>query len=353
MKVARSRRPLPLPLGQHRHRPVLAERVVVDGGLDLEDLHAGVADDLAHAPVRVVQLGLVAVHERPALLHRLHVVVVAQAAVAGQAGGGRLVAAVHGHDVDVDVDEQVALGRSLVDLHLLALVGRAEEGEVVGVLRVVVVEEPLRGEGVVHTVADRLAELALGHPAVQRERGDEVHVVDAGGRGHVEHRFDHPLADVGALHRRQAGSETSSKQIVSFMSGRSSAGAGLAVERLEQRVLDGLVDVVDRLEGLARVDDPRPPRRQLLEAEALAVVEQDRRGRAVDVEDESGAGHQRLRSFSSRTVEGDLHRAAPTGVGRVLDRLGVPGQGIGGRHQPAEIGLADQAEGGLEVVDPV
>ena len=38
----------------------------------------------------------------------VRVVVVAQALVAGQAGGHRLVAAVHGHQVDVHVDEQVA-----------------------------------------------------------------------------------------------------------------------------------------------------------------------------------------------------------------------------------------------------
>ena len=56
------------------------------------------------------------------------VVVVAEAPVAGQAGGDALVAAVHGHEVDVDVDEQVALGRPLVDLDVLALVGLARDG---------------------------------------------------------------------------------------------------------------------------------------------------------------------------------------------------------------------------------
>ena len=56
------------------------------------------------------------------------VVVVAEAAVAGQAGGHALVAAVHGHQVDVDVDEQVRLGRPPVDLDVLALVGLARGG---------------------------------------------------------------------------------------------------------------------------------------------------------------------------------------------------------------------------------
>ena len=84
----------------------------------------------------------------------LHVVVMPQAAVAGQAGGRALPAAVHGDEVDVDVDEQVALGGPLVDLDFFALVGGAEEGKVVGVFGVVVVEQAVRCERVVDPVAD-------------------------------------------------------------------------------------------------------------------------------------------------------------------------------------------------------
>ena len=160
-------------------------------------------EDLAHAPVAAVQLGAVAVHEAAAVLHRLHVVVVAQAAVAGQAGGGGLVAAVHRHQVDVHVDEQVALGGPLVDLDLLALGRGAQEGEVVGVLGVVVVEQAVGGEGVVDPVADGVAQLGLGHAAVQGEGGDDVDVVDAGLGRQVEHRLDDALAHVGAAHGRQ------------------------------------------------------------------------------------------------------------------------------------------------------
>ena len=52
----------------------VVERVVVDRRLDLEEVV--VLDDLTLAPVAVVQLGVVAVHERLRLGHRLHVVVV-------------------------------------------------------------------------------------------------------------------------------------------------------------------------------------------------------------------------------------------------------------------------------------
>ena len=133
----------------------------------------------------------------------MDVVVVAQAAVAGQAGGGALVAAVHGHQVDVHVDEQVALGGPLGDLHLLALVGLAQERQVLGVLGVEVVEEAVGGEGVIDPVADGVAQLGLGHAPVQGQGGDEVDVVDARGRGHVQDGLDDALADVGPPHRGQ------------------------------------------------------------------------------------------------------------------------------------------------------
>ena len=78
--------------------------------------------------LRAVELALVAVHEAARLPHGLHVVVVPERAVGGEAGGGGLPPAVHRDEVDVDVDEEVALGGPLVDLHLLAVVGLAEVG---------------------------------------------------------------------------------------------------------------------------------------------------------------------------------------------------------------------------------
>jgi hypothetical protein len=103
--------------------------------------------------------------------------------------------------------------------------GSAEEGQVVGVLGVVVVEQAVGSERVVDAVADGVAQLVLGHAPVQREGGDEVHVVDAGRGGQVEHRLDDPLADVGPLHLRQRQRDVV-EAMVSFMPGRSSAGSG-------------------------------------------------------------------------------------------------------------------------------
>ena len=111
--------------------------------------------------------------------------------------------AVHGHQVDVDVDQQVALGGSLVDLHVLALVGEAQVDQGVGVLGVVLGEQTVGGEGVVDAVADGVAELGLGHPPVEGQGHDEGDVVHAGLGRHVEDLFDDHLADVGPLHGRQ------------------------------------------------------------------------------------------------------------------------------------------------------
>ncbi len=149
--------------------------------------------------------------------------------------------------VDVDVDEQVRGGGPLVDLDVLALVGLAEVDQVVGVLGVVLGQQPVRSEGVVDPVAEGVAQLLLGHAPVQRERGDQHDVVDARLGRHVEHGLDHHLADVGRLHRRQR------ERDVVEADGELHAGAEQRRQRVavadgvEQGVADGPVGVLDRL----------------------------------------------------------------------------------------------------------
>ena len=83
------------------------------------------------------------------------------------------------------------------------MVGRADEADAVGVLGVELGELAVRLEGVVDAVADGVAQLGLGHAAMQGEGGDEVDVVDAGLGGEVEDGLDDALADVGPAHLRQ------------------------------------------------------------------------------------------------------------------------------------------------------
>jgi len=81
-----------------------------------------------------------------------------------------------------------------------------EEREVLGVFGVVLIEEPARGERVVHAVADRMAQFGIGHAAMKGESADDVHIVDAGLGSEIEYRLDDALADIGPLHlgQRQA-----------------------------------------------------------------------------------------------------------------------------------------------------
>src|SRR5690606_39977856 len=52
-------------------------------------------------------------------------------------------------------------------------------------------------------------------------------------------------------------------------------------------------------------------------------------------------------------VERDLHGAPGAGVGRVVDRVLEAGERVGRRHEPAEVEVADQLDGGGEVVGAV
>ena len=289
-----AQRPFPLPLLQELE--VRRERVVVERGLDLEDLDPRLRDEPSHAPVGRVQLGRRLVHERLGVAHRLRVVVVPQAPVAGQAGRHALVAAVHRHEVDVHVHQEVGRGGPLVDLDVLALVGLAQMDEVVRVLGVVLGQQPVRRERVVDPVPERVPQLLLGHAPVQGQGGHQHHVVHAGLRRHVEHGLDHHLPDVGCLHRGQR------QRDVVEADGQLHAGAeqcrqGVAVpDRVQQRVADGAVGVLDRLHRLGRVDHPAPLRERL-EREALAVPEQRRWRRLVHLEDEARSAAHRAGPF--------------------------------------------------------
>ena len=144
-----------------------------------------------------------------------------------------------------------------------------------------------------------------------------------------------------------SGSEMSSNAIVSFMPGTEQRRKRLGVERLQQRIADRAVDVVDAVERLGRVDSTRAGGK-LVEPEPLAVVEQQRGSRPIDVEDEPGAGHQRFLSRSLRMSNAIFTAAAAARGGGVLDRIVVARQGIGGRDEPLEPGRRDEIEGEVE-----
>ncbi len=221
---------------------------------------------------------------------------VLEAAVAGQAGRHTLVPTIHGDEVDVHVHQEIGRGGPLVDLHVFALVGLAQVDEVVGVFGVVLRQEPVRREGVVDPVTERVPQLLLRHAAVQGQSRHEDDVVHGGLRCHVEHGLDDHLPDVGCLHRGQR------QRHVVEADGELHAGAEerrqrvAVAEGVQQRVADGAIGVLDRLHRLGGVDDPAPLWERL-EAEALAVPEQRRWRRLVHLEDEARSAAHRAVPF--------------------------------------------------------
>ncbi len=107
---------------------------------------------------------------------------------------------VHRHERQVYVNDEVGLGRALVQRDLLAL-GRLADVDIgFGILAVVLVEA-VGPEGAEDAVADDVADLVGRHPAMQAQGGDEVDVLHARLRGHVDDLFHDQLANVGRGHR--------------------------------------------------------------------------------------------------------------------------------------------------------
>ena len=231
------------------------------------------------------------------MAHGGDVVVMAQAAVAGQPGSHALVAAVHGNQVDVDVDQQIRLGRPFVDLNVLAPVRLPQPRQSIGVFGVVLDQQPMRGEGVIDAVANGVAQLRFGHAAMQGQGADEHHVIDPGCGCRVEHGFDDPLPVVRAVHGRKGQGDV--------VEGDGEPHAGeqqlrqrLAVAaRVQKGLPHGLVRIVEGVKRFGRVDHPRPSGRKPLQPKAFAVPGEDRRRGTVHVKHKTGAGHAVTFSF--------------------------------------------------------
>ena len=109
---------------------------------------------------------------------------------------------------------------------------------------------------------------------MQTESGDEVHVIDPGFGRKVKDRLDDPLTGIGPLHRRQRQRDVIERD-GQLHAGRQQRRQRVIIDRVEQRLADRAVRVLQTVERLARIDHPAPTDRQLLHAEALAVVEKD------------------------------------------------------------------------------
>ena len=108
------------------------------------------------------------IHVTRAVSECVDVVVIADGAVGRQSGVDRLVAAVHRNQVDVDVDEQVTVGGTLVDPDFLILAGLAEQDITLGIFSIMVIE-PVREGAVENARAQPFFYFAGRHAAVQTE----------------------------------------------------------------------------------------------------------------------------------------------------------------------------------------
>src|SRR5919106_800308 len=221
--------------------------------------------------------------------HRVHVVVMAEAAVGPQPYRHRLVAAIHGHQVDVHVHEEVGLGRLPRDLHVLTLVGLPDVCETFGVLGVEV-PEALRPERAEHPLPDDRFDLLPGHPAVERVRHQELHVLDATAGRQLEDLLQYQLPHVRWVHRRQGQRDVVERDREPHPRAKE-LRERLRTQRVHDRVPDRAADVGERRERVGRVHHPRAER-EPLDAEALAAMHQQRRRPLVHLEHEARPGHE-------------------------------------------------------------
>ena len=191
-------------------------------------------------------------------------------------------AAVHRHEVDVDVDQQVAFRAATIQDERLFVSRLADLDETVGPLGVVVVitigivvgEDPR---------PDHALHFPLGHLPVQGIGDDDVNVVDAVTGEHVEHDLEHRLANVGRRHRRQRQTDVVNRD------GDAHARFELrkqriAAERMIERVTDGSFTIRQTFDRRVRIDHTRSDR-QVFENEVFAGRHDARRAIAIDVDD--------------------------------------------------------------------
>ena len=211
------------------------------------------------------------------------------AAVGRETSRHRLVPTVHRHKREVDVDDEVGLGRAPVQRHLLAGRRLADVDVVLRVLAVVLVET-VGVERREDPLSDDVAQLVLGHASVEAKRGDDVQIVDAGLGRHVDDLLHHQLPHVRRRHRRQRKREIveGDRQLHAPAQQRLER---VVLERLAQRALDRAFGMCDWLQWIGRVHDARTER-HLLQPDAFSEVKEHRRRVAIDFYDRARARHQ-------------------------------------------------------------
>ena len=214
------------------------------------------------------------------------VMVMPQALIRRESDRDRLVPAVHRHQVDVQINEQVRLGRAPRQPHFLAMIGLAEHRQLGAIFRVEVVE-PVRPVLLERALANDAANLGLRHPPMQRRRDHEVHVVDAVVGQRLQHLVEQALADVGPAHLRQRQADVVDRDRHAHV-GIELREQRVLILRMEQGVANRLVGVGERVQRRRRIDHARADR-QLLEQKFLAVRDDAALGASIHLDDQIAA----------------------------------------------------------------
>src|ERR1051325_2325073 len=126
----------------------------------------------------------------------------AQRLVIAESDSYRLVTAIHRYEVDIDVDQQIAFRATTIQYERFLMTRLADLDETVSPFGVVVVITI----GVVlvkNSRPDHALHFPLGHLPVQGIGDDDVNVVDAVSREHVEHDLENRLTNIRRRHWRQ------------------------------------------------------------------------------------------------------------------------------------------------------
>ena len=121
---------------QEAHRA--EEHVVVERGFDVKNVQVFI-DDAAHAFALAAERGPGGIHVAVGFNDGLRLMMRPEAGVIAESDGDGFVTAVHRHQVDVDVDDEVAFRCAPVDVDGFVVIGHSEVHHAVRIFRVVTV----------------------------------------------------------------------------------------------------------------------------------------------------------------------------------------------------------------------
>ena len=189
------------------------------------------------------------------IAQRADVVVMPQTLVRRESHGDRLVPAVHRHQVDVQVDEQVGLDRAPRQPHFLAMIGLAKHRKLGAILGVEVVE-PVRPVLLERALTNDTANLRFRHPPMQRGRDHEMNVVNPVVGQRLQHLVEQALANVGPAHLRQRQADVVDRDRHAHV-GTQLREQRILVLGMKQGVANRLVGVGERVQRRRRINHAR------------------------------------------------------------------------------------------------